>query len=170
MATNVAADMTVVGDSHKGPLITGENPIFSQNNKTQTNQQTVNFTSCNHGLVSEGPTTQATSVVHQAIGPSTPRAHLCLARGAPGAVPPKLRLARGPDAPSSETPPRSRVGRPLGRNPASLEGPDAPRAKFHLARGRPGPAASAPTPTRALNALRRRERTGQRRIPAMPAL
>jgi hypothetical protein len=93
MATNVAADMTVVGDSHKGPLITGENPIFSQNNKTQTNQQTVNFTSCNHGLVPEGPTTQATSVVHQAIGPSTPRAHLCLARGAPGAVPPKLRLA-----------------------------------------------------------------------------
>jgi hypothetical protein len=76
---------------------------------------------------------QATSATHQAVGPSTPRAHLRLARGAPGVVPLKLRLARGPDAPLGETLHRSK-----GRTP--------PRAKLRLARGRPKPAASVPTP------------------------
>jgi hypothetical protein len=36
-------------------------------------------------------------------------------------MPPELRLTRGLDAPSGETPPRSRAGRPLGQDSASLE-------------------------------------------------
>jgi hypothetical protein len=75
-----------------------------------------------------------------------------------------------PRHPLGKSPPRSRVGRPLGRNFASLEGSTPPRANLRLARGRPKLADSAPTPpTRALNALTRRERPGQRWIPATPA-
>jgi hypothetical protein len=102
-------------------------------------------------------------------GPSAVPPKLRLARGldAPSG---KLRLARGLDAPSGKTLPRSRVGRPLGRDSASLEGYARPRAGLRLARGSCGPAAPAPTsPTGALNALTRRGRPGQRRIPAMPA-
>jgi hypothetical protein len=55
---------------------------------------------------------------------------------------------------ATESPPRSRVGRPLGRISASLEGWTPSRANLCLARGRPELAAPAPTPsTRALNAF-----------------
>jgi hypothetical protein len=66
----------------------------------------------------------------------------------------KFRLARGSDAPSSGTPPRSGAGRPLARGPVSIESPAPPRASFRLARGHHGPAASirAP-PVGAFNAL-----------------
>jgi hypothetical protein len=69
----------------------------------------------------------ATSADHQAVGPGTPQAKLHLARGAPRRTtetPPRSRAGR----PSGETPPRSRVMRTLGRNSASLEGYAHPRA------------------------------------------
>jgi hypothetical protein len=95
------------------------------------------------------PTARATSTAHQAVGPHTSRANLCLARGL--------------DAPSDESPPRSRAGRPIGRVSASLEGWTPHRASLRLARGHPELKAPAPTPpTRALNALTRRGRSGQK--------
>jgi hypothetical protein len=96
------------------------------------------------------------AAAHQAVGPGTPRA--------------KLRFARGAQRRIAETPPRSRVGRPLGRDFASLEGWTPLRARLRLARGSHGSAAPAPTPpTGALSALTRRGRLGQRRIPTTPA-
>jgi hypothetical protein len=75
------------------------------------------------------------------------------------------------NAPSGESPPRSRDGRPLGRISASLEGRTPPRANLRLARGRPELVTPAPTPpTKALNALARRGRPGQKRILATPSL
>jgi hypothetical protein len=71
-------------------------------------------------------------------GRGAPQASLRLARG-PGAAPLILRLARGPNAPSGETPPHSRTGRPLRLDSASLEGVTLRRARLHLARGLPGP-------------------------------
>jgi hypothetical protein len=66
----------------------------------------------------------------------------------------RFRLARGPVARSDEFPSRSRVGRPLGRNPVSIESQMPPRARFRLARGHHGSAASIPAPpTGAFNAL-----------------
>jgi hypothetical protein len=68
----------------------------------------------------------------------------------------RLRLARGLDAPSGETPPRSRAGHSLGRNSASLEGWTPPRARLRLARGSHGLAAPTPAPrTGAFNVLTR---------------
>jgi hypothetical protein len=72
---------------------------------------------------------------------------------------------------TTETPSRSRAGRPLGRDSASLEGHARPRASLHLARGSRGSAAPAPIPpTGALNALTWSGCPGQRRIPATPTL
>jgi hypothetical protein len=80
----------------------------------------------------------------------------------------QLRLARGPVAPSGEVSSRSRVGRPLerdfaslggwtpplARGPVSIESRVPPRASFRLARGHHGPAASIPAPpSGAFNAL-----------------
>jgi hypothetical protein len=66
----------------------------------------------------------------------------------------RFRLARGSDAPSSGTPPRSGPGRPLARGPVSIESQVPPRASFRLARGHHGPAASIPAPPEgAFNAL-----------------
>jgi hypothetical protein len=87
----------------------------------QTNSSTTNYTSYNHG---------PTNTAQQAVGPSTPRA--------------KLRLARGARRRNTETPPRSRAGRPLGRDSASLEGYAHPRAGLRLARGSRGSAATGP--------------------------
>jgi hypothetical protein len=102
------------------------------------NLQTVNYTSRSHGQEWKGSHDQATSAAHQAVDPHTSRAD--------------LRLTRGIDAPSGESPPRSRAGRPLGRISASLEGWTPPRANLRIARGRPELAAPAPTPpTRELN-------------------
>jgi hypothetical protein len=93
---------------------------------------------------------------HQAVGPGTPRA--------------KLRFARGAQRCTTETLPRSRPGRTLGRDFASLEGWTPPRARLRLARGSRGSATPTPTPpTGALNALTQCGRPGQRRIPTMPA-
>jgi hypothetical protein len=73
-----------------------------------------------------------------------------------GRPPPRVRnrLARGSDAPSSGTPPRSGAGRPLARGPISIESRAPPRASFRLARGHHGSAASIPAPPAgAFNAL-----------------
>jgi hypothetical protein len=81
--------------------------------------------------------------------------------------------------PSGETLPRSRVGCPLGRNSASLEGWTPPRAKLRLLEGYAHPRAGLrlarglpwarhPTPpTGALNAVTRRGRPGQEQISAL---
>jgi hypothetical protein len=95
----------VVGDSHKGPLITGEKPISSQNNRTQTNSQTVNYTSCNHVLVRvrsprpkpcQEPIKRTTSTPLERTSASLD-----------GRTPPQanLRLAQGLAPPSGESPP-----------------------------------------------------------------
>jgi hypothetical protein len=83
-----------VGDSHKGPLITGENPIFSQITKTQMNSQIINYTQNNHTLVTgaHGP--------RNLSNPSNGQ----------------------PQHPSGETPLRSRGTVSYRRNSASLEG------------------------------------------------
>jgi hypothetical protein len=112
-----------VGDSHKGPLITGGNP-FSRNikNAKRTHQRQTTTTA------------RLTPTAQQAAGPSTPsgenpplsRAGRPLGRNnasLEGWTPPraKLCLARGLDATSGGTPPRSRAGCPLGPNSALLE-------------------------------------------------
>jgi hypothetical protein len=66
----------------------------------------------------------------------------------------RFRLARGSDAPSSGTPPRSGAERPLARGPVSIESQAPPRASFCLAREHHGPTASIPAPPAgAFNAL-----------------
>jgi hypothetical protein len=85
-----------------------------------------------------------------------------------GAAPVQLRLACGSVASSSEAPSRSRVGRPLewdsaslggwtpplARGPALIESRAPPRASFCLARGDHEPTASIPAPPAgAFNAL-----------------
>jgi hypothetical protein len=66
----------------------------------------------------------------------------------------RFRLARGADAPSSETPPRSGARCPLERGPVSIESRTPPQASFRLARGHHGAAASIPAPPAgAFNAL-----------------
>jgi hypothetical protein len=104
----------LVGDSHEGPLLTGNKPLFRKNNKTQRNPQIVEHTPHNRGPVRGG-----------AHGPSNLR-------------------ARQADAPSGKLPPRSRAGRPLGRISASLEGWTPPRANLRLARGLDAPSGESP--------------------------
>jgi hypothetical protein len=155
-----------VGDSHRGPLITGGNPFSFANNETQINSQTVNCTPRNHGLVTgahdpdnlSGPPSGRPQHPSGET-PLRPRATAPYRRNSAsleGWTPPraKLRLARGLCAPSGKNPPRSRAGRPLERNSTSLEGFVPPRAGLRLARGSRGSTAPAPTPpTGALNAL-----------------
>jgi hypothetical protein len=138
----------------------GKNSFLRKIIKTQTNSQTVNHTSRNHGLVTgaHGPGNLS--------GPSSSRS-----RHPSGETPPH---SRGPapyyqDSASLEgwTP----LGRntasiegwtPLGRNSASLEDCAHPRAGPRFARGSRVSTAPAPTPpTGALNALTRRGRSGQ---------
>jgi hypothetical protein len=173
-----------VGDSHKGPLITRKKTLSSQNNKNAKRTHESQITPQTITARQQEPMAQETSAAQQAAGPGTPRAKLHLARGAQrrniktpprsrAEMPPraKLCLAQGSDAPSSETLPRSRTGRPLGRDSASLKGWTNPWAGLRLAQGSRGSAAPAPTPpTGALNALTRRRRPGQGRIPATPTL
>jgi hypothetical protein len=85
----------------------------------------------------EGPWPKDATAAHQPTGRGTSRVSFCLARGL-GATPRKLHLARGPDAPSGDYPPRLRAWRPLVRSSASLEGLTLARATLHLARGCPG--------------------------------
>jgi hypothetical protein len=141
-----------VGDSHKGPLITGEKPISSQNNKN-TNE----LTNCKLHLTQSRPGDRSPRP-WQPQRPIKQSAPAPLGRNSaslegPGAVLPKLRLARGLDAPSGETPPRSRAGRPLGRHSASLEGYTHPRAGLCLARGLYAPSGGSPPRSRAMRAL-----------------
>jgi hypothetical protein len=118
---------SLVGDNHKDPLKTGGKPIYSQNNKN-TNE----LTNC--------------------------KMHLTQSR--PG--------DRGPRPWQPQWPIKRSAPTPLGRNSTSLHGPGAVPPKLRRARGS---AAPAPTPlTGALNALTRRGRPGQGRIPATPAL
>jgi hypothetical protein len=104
---------------------------FSKNNKTQTNKPTNPKTrSVWLRPKEEGPTAQKAATAHQTNGRGTPQANLRLARGL-GTVPQKLRLARGPGPPSSESTPRSRARRPLGRDSASLEVASDPRRRTY---------------------------------------
>jgi hypothetical protein len=83
----------------------------------------------------------ATSAAHQMVGPSTPRE--------------KLRFTRGAQLRTTEIPPRSRAGRPLRQNSASLEGWTPPRAKLRLARGLDAPSGETPPRSRAICAVGR---------------
>jgi hypothetical protein len=77
---------------------------------------------------------QKAVAAHQATSNGTPQANLRFARG-PGATPRNLRLARGLDASSGESPPRSRARRSLRRIYTSLEGLTPSRANLRPARG-----------------------------------
>jgi hypothetical protein len=98
-----------IGESHEGPLITRKNPFFFAKMIIQTHkpQITPRIVAAWCG---EGPTARITSATHQAANLGPPRANFRLARG-PGTAPRNLRLARGLDAPSGESPPRSRTPR-----------------------------------------------------------
>jgi hypothetical protein len=78
------------------PYKPGKNP-FSKNNKTLTNLQAVNHAHVIAARDGEGPTAHITSAARQAASLGPPRAN--------------LRLARGSDAPSGESLPRSRSPR-----------------------------------------------------------
>jgi hypothetical protein len=123
-----------VGDSHRGPPKNrGKNPFSFANNKTHMNSQIINHAQDNHGPVAgaHGPGNLSGPPEWSAPAPlgrnsglleghNTVLTELRLARGmdAPsGETPPRSRAGR----PSGETPPRSRAGRPLGRDSASLE-------------------------------------------------
>jgi hypothetical protein len=80
-------------------------PKYTINNKqTHKSQNTLRVVAAQGR---EGPTAQKVIASRQAAGRGTPQANLRLARG-PGTAPRNLRLARGLDAPSGESPPRSR--------------------------------------------------------------
>jgi hypothetical protein len=133
-----------VGDSHKGPLITGEKPISSQNNKN-TNK----LTHCKLHLTQSRPD-DTSPRPWQPQRPIKRLAPAPLGRNSaslegPGAVLPKLRLARGLDdprvrlrlarglcAPSGGSPPHSgfsRVRRPRAHFPdRSIKCSDMSRA------------------------------------------
>jgi hypothetical protein len=115
---------TLVGDSHKGPVINREKPISSQKIKTQTNSQIVNYTSRNHGLVTGAHDPRNLS------GPSSGRSR----------------------HPSGETPPRSRGPVPYYRNSTSLEGWTPPQAKLRLSRGLDAPSGETPPRSRSSRA------------------
>jgi hypothetical protein len=74
------------------------------------------------------------------VSPSPPRA--------------KLRFARGTQRRTNDTPPRSRVGRPLERDSASLEGQTPPRVRLRLARGLDTPSGETPPRSRLSRARR----------------
>jgi hypothetical protein len=131
------------------------------------NSQIINHTQNNHSQVAGAHDPSNLS------GPPKRSASAPLGRNSASlegytAIPPRLRLARGLDAPSGETSPRSRAGRPLWWDSASLEGRTPPRVGFRLARGSRGLAAPAPTPpTGAFNVLTQCRRPSQGRILAM---
>jgi hypothetical protein len=107
--------VVVVGDSHNGPLIIGKNPFFRKNNKNTNELMNCKLhpTQSRPGDRSPRPWRPHWPIKRSAPAPL--RRNSASLEG-PGAVPPKLRLARGLDAPSGETPPLSRARCPLGRN------------------------------------------------------
>jgi hypothetical protein len=66
----------------------------------------------------------------------------------------KLRFARGTQHRTNDTPPRLRVGRPLERDSASLEGWTPPRVTLRLARGLDAPSGETPPRSRLSRARR----------------
>jgi hypothetical protein len=173
-----------LGDNHRGSLITGGKPHFSQNNKN-TNELTnrkLHPTQSRPGDRSPQPQQPKRPTERSA---PTPLGRNPASLEGDNAVPLKLRLARGLDAPSGKTPPRSRATHPLRQDSTSLEGWTPPRVILRLARGLCAPSGgtparlrlsrvrrpAAPTPTSpigALNTLTQRGRPGQRRIPSIP--
>jgi hypothetical protein len=90
-----------VGDNHRGPLITRENPSIQK--IINTNERSSNPTKhapCCRSPKKEGPQPKETITAHQPTGHHTPRVILCLARGA--------------DAPLGGSPPRFRPPRARG--------------------------------------------------------
>jgi hypothetical protein len=92
------------------PYINGEDPFSFANNKAQTNSEIISHTQDNHDPVAgaHGP--------GSLNGPSERSAPAPLERNSTsleehGVVLMELRLARGLDAPSGETPPHSRLSR-----------------------------------------------------------
>jgi hypothetical protein len=151
-----------VRDSHKGPLINrGKHPFRKIIKVKQTNPQTTNTLRVVAARSKEGSTAQEAATAHQTVDCGTPRASLRLARGL-GAAPRSLCLARGPGAPSGESPSRSRAWRPLGRISASLEGPELPSESPPRSRLLQTHDAAPTPPTGALNAPVHRGRPGQR--------
>jgi hypothetical protein len=86
----------IVGHCNKGPLITGENPLSRKIIKhKRTRHEPQKHAPCGRGPKWKGPRLKEATTAHQTIGRGTPRAI--------------LRLARGPDTPSGESPLHSRA-------------------------------------------------------------
>jgi hypothetical protein len=117
-----------VGDSHEGPLNNQRNLAKTRKKQTQTNLNT-------HAKQTHRPT------AHETIGLATLGRNSAPLEGY-NTAPVQLHLARGPVTPSGEVPSRSRVGRPLERDSASLgawtppshEAPSRSRAEGPLER------------------------------------
>jgi hypothetical protein len=189
-------EVKLSGIAIRVPNNRGKTP-FSKNNKRRTNPQTANHTPRSHDpgwRRAHGPNNLSSPSSSQPRHPSRELPSRSSARrrttkslprsrgshplgqisaSLEGQSPPRanLRLARGADTPSGESPLRSKAPRPLGRFSASLEGVAPPQTIFCFTRGRPGLVTPAPTPpTKALNALICRGCPGQKRILATPAL
>jgi hypothetical protein len=121
-----------VRDGHEGPLITGNKPLFRKNNKTQTNPQIIEHTQHNRSPV-RGAAHGPSNLSGSSSGSPLEQTSTSLE----GWMPPRanLRLTRGMDAPSGESPPSSRDRCP-------------PRANLHLARGLYAPSGESPPRSR----------------------
>jgi hypothetical protein len=128
-----------VRDSHRDPLTTGGKPVFFL--KQNTNELAKHKTRPRRSRPSgRGPPSWRPQRPTRTASPRPPRA--------------KLHFARGIRHHTDKTPPRSRTGRPLGRDSTSLKGWTPPRARLRVARGSHGLSAPTPAPpTVAFNVL-----------------
>jgi hypothetical protein len=135
-----------VGDGHKGPLNNRGKSTYLHKKHNANEPKT-------HVRQTHGPTAQVAPTAHQTFDPATLGWNSASLEEHDTAQA-NLHLARGLVAPSGEVLPFSGAGRPLEQGPVSLGGWTPPRAKFRLARGPHGLAASAPAPpTGAFNVL-----------------
>jgi hypothetical protein len=113
--------MDIVGDGHRGLLNNRGKPIFlSQTTKHKRTHNTIKCVQDDRGPVAGAHGPGGLSGPPEQTGP-TPLGRNSVSLEQYGTTLIKLRLARGLDAPSGETPPRSRAGPPLVRDSASLE-------------------------------------------------
>jgi hypothetical protein len=136
---------TAIGSPNNG----GYHPTLNNNNNNNNNNKQSNpqLQTTPHMAAARGkerPMAQKASGAQQTAGPGAPRANLRLARRA-GTAPRK-------------PPPRSRAWRPLGRVPASLEGPSPSREAPPRSRPLSTRSAVPAPPTGTLNALTHRGR------------
>jgi hypothetical protein len=111
-----------VRDNHRGPLKNRGKPTFSRKNTNINKFASPKHAQHNRAWWPQRPT--------KTISPGTLERNSASLEGRSTALT-KLCLARGPVAPSSEVPPRSRAERPLGR------GLPRSRARCPLGRGPP---------------------------------